>query len=234
MKPNAEGTSKGITSASVVSDEAAARAAAKALIDRYHQPALVEEYIAGRELTVGLLGERRPKVLPPMEVVFVNAPTHPVYGFEEKKSDTPRVRFECPANLTPTEQKRVEKVVRDTFAALDCRDVARVDLRLAPDGRVFVIEVNPLPGLTPDFSDLCTISKVAGMDFRMLIGEILSGSVKRLREKKSAEGKRQRQRRERAAAERGSGRGYRPSAATHERRVNRARARTRARAAAPA
>jgi D-alanine-D-alanine ligase len=63
--------------------------------------------------------------------------------------------------------------------ALGCRDVARVDLRLAPDGRVYVIEVNPLPGLTPDFSDLCLIANGAGVDYRTLIGEILSGGIKR-------------------------------------------------------
>ncbi|MGK3990456.1 ATP-grasp domain-containing protein [Sorangium sp. So ce136] len=182
VKPNAEGTSKGITSASVVKDEAAARAAAKQLVDRYHQPALIEEYITGRELTVGLLGERRPKVLPPMEVVFVDPPTYPVYGYEEKQTDTPRVRFQCPAQLTPSELRRVEKVVRDTFTALACRDVARVDLRMTKDGRVYVIEINPLPGLTPDFSDLCVIAKVAGMDYRSLIGEIMAGCLKRHRE----------------------------------------------------
>lgn len=182
VKPNAEGTSKGITSASVVEDEAAARTAARLLIERYHQPALIEEYIAGREFTVGLIGERRPKVLPPMEVVFVNPVGHPVYGFEEKKDFTERVRFDCPAKLTPSEQRRIEKVARDTFTALDCRDVARVDLRMATDGRVYVIEINPLPGLTPDFSDLCQIAKVAGMDFRTLIGEILAGCIKRHRE----------------------------------------------------
>ncbi len=185
VKPNAEGTSKGITSSSVVADEAAARAAARLMVERYGQPALVEEYITGREFTVGLLGERRPKVLPVMEIVFVDPPQHPVYGFEEKQSDTTRVRFECPAQITPAEQKRIEKVVRDTFSALDCRDVARVDLRMAPDGKVYVIEINPLPGLTPDFSDLCVIAKVAGMDYRMLIGEILSGSIKRYREARS-------------------------------------------------
>ena len=184
VKPNAEGTSKGITSRSVVNDEAAARVAARTLVDKYGQPALVEEYIIGRELTVGLLGEKRPKMLPPMEVVFVDPPQHPVYGFEEKQSDTPRVRFECPPNLTPIELKKVEKTVRDTFTALGCRDVARIDLRLTADGRVVVIEVNPLPGLTPDFSDLCTIGKVAGMDYRTLIGEIMAGSIKRYREKK--------------------------------------------------
>jgi D-alanine-D-alanine ligase-like ATP-grasp enzyme len=168
----------------VVGDESAAKAAARALVERYGQPALVEEYIVGRELTVGLLGEKRPKVLPPMEVVFVDAPAHPVYGFEEKQSDTTKVRFECPATLTPAELRKVEKVVRDTFAALACRDVARVDLRLTPDGKVYVIEVNPLPGLTPDFSDLCMIAKVAGMDYRTLVGEILAGCIKRYREAK--------------------------------------------------
>jgi D-alanine-D-alanine ligase len=169
----------------VVGDEASARAAARALVERYGQPALVEEYIVGREFTVGLLGERRPKILPPMEVVFIDPKGLPVYGFEEKQSDTPRVRFECPAQLTPAEQKRIEKTVRDTFTALDCRDVARVDLRMAADGKVYVIEVNPLPGLTPDFSDLCTIAKVSGMDYRTLIGEILAGCVKRHRDARS-------------------------------------------------
>jgi D-alanine-D-alanine ligase len=186
VKPNAEGTSKGITSASVVDDEPAARAAARALVDRYGQPALIEEYVVGREFTVGLLGERRPKVLPPMEVVFVATDKHPVYGFEEKQADTTKVRFECPAHLTPAELERIKKVARDTFMALGCRDVARVDLRMAKDGTVHVIEVNPLPGLTPDFSDLCVIAGKAGMDHKTLIGEILSGCMKRHREARSA------------------------------------------------
>jgi D-alanine-D-alanine ligase len=185
VKPNAEGTSKGITSASVVTGEVSLRAAARRLVERYRQPALIEEYVSGRELTVGLLGERRPKVLPLMEVVFVGGRQHPVYGFEEKQSFTPQVRFDCPAQITPAEQRRVEKAARDTFTALDCRDVARVDLRMAPDGKVYVIEVNPLPGLTPDFSDMCAIAKAAGMDHRTLIGEIFAGSLKRYREARS-------------------------------------------------
>ena len=67
--------------------------------------------------------------------------------------------------------------------SLGCRDVARVDLRLAADGRAYVIEVNPLPGLTPDFSDLCLIANGAKIDYRTLIGEILSGAIKRWRER---------------------------------------------------
>src|SRR5258708_8469121 len=66
---------------------------------------------------------------------------------------------------------------------LGCRDVARVDLRLTPEGRVYVIEVNPLPGLTPDYSDLCLIANGAKIEYRTLIGEILTGGLKRWRER---------------------------------------------------
>jgi D-alanine-D-alanine ligase len=183
VKPNAEGTSKGITKNSVVDDETGVRAAARELIDRYDQPALVEEYITGREFTVGLLGERRPRVLPAMEVVFLHPNERPVYDYECKQHWENHVRYECPANLTKEEERAIERASRSTFMALGCRDVARIDLRLAPDGRVWVIEVNPLPGLTPDYSDLCLIANGAKIDYRTLIGEILAGGIKRWRER---------------------------------------------------
>ncbi|MGD0675984.1 MAG: ATP-grasp domain-containing protein [Polyangiaceae bacterium] len=179
VKPNQEGTSKGISSKSVCDDEVQVREVARQLIDRYGQPALVEEYVFGREFTVGLLGERRPRVLPPMEVVFLEAGDRPVYGYECKQQWQSHVRYECPAKLTKDELRAVERACRTTFMALGCRDVARVDLRLARDGRVYVIEVNPLPGLTPDYSDLCLIANGAKIDYRTLIGEILSGAIKR-------------------------------------------------------
>jgi D-alanine-D-alanine ligase len=179
VKPNQEGTSKGISKKSVCDDEARLREVARELIDRYGQPALVEEYIVGRELTVGLLGERRPRVLPPMEVVFLKQMERPVYDYECKQHWPEHVRYECPANLTKDELRAVEKACRTTFMTLGCRDVARVDLRIAPDGKVYVLEVNPLPGLTPDYSDLCLIANGAKIDYRTLIGEILSGAIKR-------------------------------------------------------
>jgi D-alanine--D-alanine ligase len=179
VKPNQEGTSKGITSKSVCDDEAAVREVGRELIERYGQPALVEEYVFGRELTVGLLGERRPRVLPPMEIVFLDAGDRPVYDYQCKQHWQAHVRYECPAKLTKDELRAVERSCRATFAALGCQDVARVDLRLTPDGRVYVIEVNPLPGLTPDYSDLCLIANGAKIEYRTLIGEILSGAIKR-------------------------------------------------------
>jgi D-alanine--D-alanine ligase len=183
IKPNAEGTSKGISSKSVKDDEAGVREVAREIIERYGQPALVEEYIVGREFTVGLLGEKRPRVLPPMEIVFLKASDRSVYDYECKQDWERHVRYEVPATLSKEELRAIERASRSTFMSLGCRDVARVDLRLALDGTVYVIEVNPLPGLTPDYSDLCLIANGAKIAYRSLIGDILSGAIKRWREK---------------------------------------------------
>jgi D-alanine-D-alanine ligase len=123
--------------------------------------------------------------LPPMEILFKDkSNARPVYDFQIKQEWEKHVSYQCPAHLTPAELKAVERVCRETFAALDCRDVARVDLRMTAKGDIYVIEVNPLPGLTPGYSDLCLIAQAAGIEYRNLIGEILEGGLKRLREKR--------------------------------------------------
>jgi D-alanine-D-alanine ligase len=185
VKPIAEGSSKGIAAKGVVDDEPGLRKIVRELIEKYKQPALLEEYISGREFTVGLLGDRRPRVLPPMEIIFKdNSNTRPVYDYEVKQDWPKYVYYQCPAKLTPQELKAVERAARETFQALDCRDVGRVDLRMDAQGNVYVLELNPLPGLTPEHSDLVLIGKAAAMDYRTLIAEILAGGLKRLREKK--------------------------------------------------
>jgi D-alanine-D-alanine ligase len=188
VKPNAEGSSKGIGNTNVVDTEEGLRAAVRSVLDRYRQPAIIEEYVAGREFTVGLLGDKRPRVLPPMEIRFKDAAIErPVYDFVVKQAWEKHVYYECPATLTDIERKSIEKIVRDTFWALDCRDVARIDLRMDEQGRLYVLEVNPLPGLTPNYSDLVLISRAAGMDYDQLMGEIMIGGLRRMREKRREE-----------------------------------------------
>jgi D-alanine-D-alanine ligase len=114
-----------------------------------------------------------------MEVVFLGHAERPIYDYACKQQWQDHVRYECPAKLTREELRAVERTCRATFMALGCRDVARVDLRLTPEGRVYVIEVNPLPGLTPDYSDLCLIANGARIGYSTLIGEVLSGAIKR-------------------------------------------------------
>jgi len=189
VKPNAEGSSKGIEgSTSVCDTEEELRAAVKMCVERYRQPALVEEYIAGREFTVGLLGDKRPRVLAPMEICFHDRDNErPVYDYSVKQEWEKHVYYQCPAKLTESEQKAIEKIARATFWALDCRDVARVDLRMASDGRIYVLEVNPLPGLTPGYSDLVLIAQAVGIEYDSLIAEIMSGGLRRMREKRREE-----------------------------------------------
>lgn len=189
VKPNAEGSSKGIEgSTSVCDTEEELRAAVKLCVERYRQPALVEEYVAGREFTVGLLGEKRPRVLPPMEICFKNKDNdRPVYDYQVKQEWEKHVSYQCPAKLTDAEQKAIEKIARATFWALDCRDVARVDLRMDSDGRIYVLEVNPLPGLTPGYSDLVLIAQAVGIQYDQLIAEIMNGGLRRMREKRREE-----------------------------------------------
>ena len=132
VKPVAEGSSKGVFGKSVVDNEPELRELARELAARYRQPALVENYIAGREFTVGMLGERRPKVLPIMEVVFTGNDPTPVYDFSAKLDWTKRVRYDAPAKLEPGQQREIERAARGAFAALGCRDVANRNANRAP------------------------------------------------------------------------------------------------------
>ncbi|HTT69635.1 MAG TPA: ATP-grasp domain-containing protein [Anaeromyxobacteraceae bacterium] len=205
VKPVAEGTSKGVTKKSVVRDENEMREVAREIIGKYRQPALVEEYIRGREFTIGMLGERRPRVLPPMEVVFLDQGDEtPIYSFEMKQDWNDLIRYEVPAKLSERELDRLERAARECFAALGCRDVARIDFRMTPQGRIYFIESNPLPGLAPGWSDLVLIAQAAGIDYRALIGEILSFAIRRYQER---ERERERARRAQVVASRENGNG---------------------------
>jgi D-alanine-D-alanine ligase len=183
VKPVAEGSSKGIGSSSVVENPDQLRAIARHLIDTYQQPALVESYLPGREFTMGLLGETRPRVLPPMEVIFTNPQTkHPIYDFATK-FENKDVRFEVPARVTDELRMELEKEATIAFVALGCRDFARVDFRLDEQGRVNFIECNPLPGLSPGFSDFCVIAEKSGMSYQELIGEMIAPCIRRWRDR---------------------------------------------------
>jgi D-alanine-D-alanine ligase len=169
VKPMAEGSSKGVVRSSVVHDEHELRAVVRELVARFDQPALVETYLPGREFTIGLIGERRPRVLPAMEI-------------------EQGVRLEVPAPVDATLEHELRRVARRAFEALGCRDVARVDLRLDGHGRVQFIECNPLPGLVPGLSDLCILAEAAGLRYHELIAAILEPALRRLRAQRRGRG----------------------------------------------
>jgi D-alanine-D-alanine ligase-like ATP-grasp enzyme len=158
----------------------------KEIVTKYQQPALIEEYIGGREFTVGLLGERRPRVLPPMEIIFLDKEDKtPIYSFQHKLDWNDRIRYDAPAKIEPALLEKLRTAARGSFMALGCRDVARIDFRMDDKGRIYFIECNPLPGLTPGWSDLVLIAQGAGMDYRGLIGEIMAPAIRRYKEREA-------------------------------------------------
>jgi len=115
-----------------------------------------------------------------LEVAF-RAGSDPAYTAENKREYADRVDYQL-LDGEPV-ARRARQVALAAYHALGCRDVARVDLRCDAAGEPCFLEVNPLPGLTPDYSDLCLIANGAKIEYRSLIGDILSGAIKRWREK---------------------------------------------------
>jgi D-alanine-D-alanine ligase len=179
VKPVHEGSSKGIFNDSIVFDDHGLRERARAVAARYRQPVLCEEYVIGREITVGLLG-LPVRVLPPMEVVFLEDNAYPLYSFEVKRRFEELVRYEIPAPLTANELAAIETASLVAFEALGCRDVARLDFRLDEAGVPYFLECNPLPGLAPGVGDLTFIAEAAGLSFEDLIGEVLDCALQRM------------------------------------------------------
>lgn len=187
VKPNTEGSSKGVLPRCVVENVAQLRAEVNAQCQRYQQPVIVEEFLPGREFTVAVLGPHHaPRALPPMEIVFVEPDTkHPVYAFGDKLDWTRKIRYDRPAITHAALGEDILAVALGAWNALGCRDVARFDLRCDAHGRVRFIEVNTLPGITPGWSDLCLIAESAGISYDALIGAILQPAVERLRARKA-------------------------------------------------
>lgn len=183
VKPNAEGSSKGVSPRSVVEELAELRRELATQLGRYRQPILVEEFLPGREFTVGVLGDaHEPRVLPPMEIVFVEPDSkHPVYAFGDKLDWTRKIRYDAPAKVDAALAAEIERVALGAWRALHCRDVARFDLRCDADGRVCFIEVNTLPGMTPAWSDLCMIAEAAGLTYPALVSAVLAPALARRR-----------------------------------------------------
>ncbi len=171
-KPVAEGSSKGVTEKSLVTSKAALVAVCSELLEQYRQPVLVEEYLSGREFTVGILGTGdSARALGTLEVVLLEGADLGVYSYRNKTQWENIVEYVL---LEPGPLRSdVEDVALATWRCLGCRDAGRVDIRLDGAGRPQMLEVNPLAGLQPGYSDLPNMAEMAGMSYGALIGEIV-------------------------------------------------------------
>lgn len=181
VKPAHEGSSMGIGPESVVRDPCALGQAIAHVHRWYRQPALVEEFLQGREFTVGILGNTEPCFLPIIELNFEACPPEHgrVYSYQFKQEWDDWRYYRCPAPLSAEETALLQATALRACRALGCLDVARVDLRLDDEGVPNVLEVNPLPGMTPGFSDLPRMAEVAGMAYAELVNRILEAALER-------------------------------------------------------
>ncbi len=177
-KPSCEGSSKGIRSKSIIEKPEDFAPVVSHLWRMYRQPVLVEEFIVGDELTVGVLGNDPPQVLGIMRVLPKQPNDRFVYGLDVKRNYEELVNYECPACLDEADATAVEEASLQAFDILGCRDVARLDFRLR-NGIPYFLEVNPLPGLSPKSGDLVYIARFMGMTHAQLIERILTAAIDR-------------------------------------------------------
>jgi D-alanine-D-alanine ligase len=174
VKPVAEGTGKGITSKSVVRDRYSLETAVTGLLETYHQPVLIEEYLPGREFTVGVTGTgSEARVTGGMEVICRDDLP---YSVEVKENYEDYVRYEV---YDETVRDECNAVALAAWSALSAVDAGRVDMKADRNGRICFIEANPLAGLNPVHSDLPMLSRMNGMGFETLIELIMDSAKKR-------------------------------------------------------
>jgi D-alanine-D-alanine ligase len=201
VKPSREGTGMGISAKSIVQNEDELREQLAAIIGRYQQPALVEKYIEGREVTVGVVGNlegpvaRRlpddddaPRVqaglrfFPPMEVNLQPFEgTDVVYSNRLKVALADQLEYICPAPLDADMVDELNWLTAAVFRVTGALDVSRVDFRLdAHDNwKPYILEINPLPGLSLGTSDLVIEAAAEGVGHTHLVNMILDTALKR-------------------------------------------------------
>lgn len=177
-KPTCEGSSKGIRNRCLIQSAAEFGPTVVELWRNYQQPVLVEEYIVGDEVTIGLVGNDPPQSIGIMQMIPKKSPETFVYSLEVKRNWHNAVEYIAPAKLPPDVARAVEADAMAIFVGLGCRDLARADFRIR-DGVPYFLEINPLPGLNPESSDLCYLAYRMGLTYPQLIGMILDATMKR-------------------------------------------------------
>jgi D-alanine-D-alanine ligase len=197
VKPTREGTGMGVGLEAVVNSEEQLRKRVDWVIQTYRQPALVECFLPGREFTVGQFGRpgfaafsRRPQLyapdgfhrLPILEIESRRSVTPGVYGYKAKSKDM----FEhgapgylCPADIDSKLADTLRRLALRAHRAIGALDVSRIDFRLDAEGNPYLLEINTLPGLNPEISDMCIMAKAEGLSYDDMILEILDLGAER-------------------------------------------------------
>ena len=181
VKPAHEGTGIGIHNDSIARNEAQLRSKVAQIIEDYRQPAMVEMYIEGKDITCGLTGNGLDVHFYPItEVDFSGYPTElePIYGVEQKVDFDTYYRNKCPAPLSDALFNEIRRLTHEVFLVTGCRDFARVDFRVTDQGQPYILEINGLPGITPN-SDLTLMAQAENLTHADLVCNVLDAALKR-------------------------------------------------------
>lgn len=184
VKPVAEGTSKGIDGFSLVDNQLQLEESVDYLLKTFRQPVLVESFLPGREFTVGITGSGDDtKALGTLEIVLNEHAPHPIYSYSVKKNWEKYASYKIAVD--PVGLKCAEMAI-EVWKIIKGKDAGRVDFRIDSSGNPNFIEVNPLAGLNPTYSDLPILARLMGITYLQLISEIMNSALKRssLKEKR--------------------------------------------------
>jgi D-alanine-D-alanine ligase len=185
VKPSSEDASVGIASSSVVTNVNELRKRVRFVIEEYDQPALVEEYIDGRELNVAIMGNRKPVVFPISEIDMSTLPKQfpRIITYNAKwmrgTEEFEHTKGICPALLPPALEAQIKEMALSAYRLLGCRDYARVDFRLSKDHQPYVLEVNPNPDISDD-AGFARSAATHGYKFEELVGKIVECALERM------------------------------------------------------
>jgi len=181
VKPVGEESSDGISKASFAKSEEEALDRARFIHEKFHSDALIEEYIEGRELYLGVMGNRKLTVFPPREIFFDQVPDdEPKFAtFKAKWDDAYRKKWGIqngPAReLPPGLEEKLARLARTVYRALKIQGLGRIDVRLTSAGEIVTIEANPNPSLARE-DDFAQSAAVAGLEYDTLIQKILDSA----------------------------------------------------------
>jgi D-alanine-D-alanine ligase len=178
VKPAYEGSSKGIRSSSVVENREQVAREVSRLLNDYRQPVMVEQFISGDEVTAGIIGNSPPRLVGLMRILPRKREGHFVYSVEVKRDYLNLVDYESPPRLADEINERIALASLKVFKILGCRDFARIDFRIGPDGVPYFLEINPLPGLGT-YSDLIIMAGKLGWTHQGLIQAVFEAALKR-------------------------------------------------------
>ena len=180
VKPVAEGTGKGIEGKSIINNSQELVAVCTDLLQKYHQPVLVEEFLPGREFTIGIIGnDEHARAIGGMEIIYSERAGN-IYSYFNKENYKELIQY------IPVKGKLLKEcteVSLEVWNVLSAYDGGRVDLRMDKEGRINFLEINPLAGLNPVHSDLPIIARLNGISYTRLIGEIMQAAINRIKKK---------------------------------------------------